>query len=403
MAGRYYYAPVNPGYDRMAAGIMQGLNGGIQGFMAGRQRQDDQARQDTADARAAEAHAVRLHSLGARRGQAPTETWQPDDLIPTDVGPRESEQLGSSLVPEPANMPRFGPQVATDMAPPNAAPRFGTDWLQGAGDERLPQGFQAGPDMFGPGRTAEDLAVTRTAPGFTQFSEDLYFDESATPLGQRQAFREEEAQAKEAAFAQNVTLIDEAIRVHNPDMPEAQRRALSHAAAQHPSMVDDLLEPPEEATIQVNGRKFPDSPEGYAQAEAWQRRMAGARRAPGGGEERAPRGERRQRALTRIDNMLRRGAPASQVAEAMATYDDLEGVWSPDDVVAAERTVRTEREEDLSGKYRKPATPVEQTVYDELLNGKTPEQVLQDVESRDQLSAEVKEEVRRYLKISGDS
>src|SRR5690606_13387657 len=46
---------------------------------------------------------------------------------------------------------------------------------------------------------------------------------------------------------------------------------------------------------------------------------------------------RRNQALTRIENMLARGADPRQVSAAMSTYHDLAGYWNPDDIESVRR------------------------------------------------------------------
>lgn len=122
------------------------------------------------------------------------------------------------------------------------------------------------------------------------------------------------------------------------------------------------------------------------------------------GEER-----KRNQALTRIMNMLAAGADRQQIAQAMSTYRDLAGYWSPDDIVAIERRIQREfqdAEEDpmfierrraLSQQLGAPMTELQQQILDALAAGATKEQILSDMRAQG-VPDTVIEQARRYMR-----
>lgn len=120
------------------------------------------------------------------------------------------------------------------------------------------------------------------------------------------------------------------------------------------------------------------------------------------GEER-----KRNQALTRITNMLAAGADPVQVNQAMSTYEDLTGYWSPDDIMAIRRRLESqatdqedpafiERRRALSQQLGAPTTELQQAILDALAAGATKDQILSDMRAQG-VPDTVIEQARRYM------
>lgn len=120
------------------------------------------------------------------------------------------------------------------------------------------------------------------------------------------------------------------------------------------------------------------------------------------GEER-----KRNQALTRITNMLAAGADPVQVNQAMSTYEDLTGYWSPDDIMAIRRRLESqatdqedpafiERRRALSQQLGAPTTELQQAILDALAAGATKDQILRDMRAQG-VPDTVIEQARRYM------
>lgn len=120
------------------------------------------------------------------------------------------------------------------------------------------------------------------------------------------------------------------------------------------------------------------------------------------GEER-----KRNQALTRITNMLAAGADPVQVNQAMSTYEDLTGYWSPDDIMAIRRRLESqatdqedpafiERRRALVQQLGAPTTELQQEILDALAGGATKDQILSDMRAQG-VPDTVIEQARRYM------
>jgi hypothetical protein len=153
------------------------------------------------------------------------------------------------------------------------------------------------------------------------------------------------------------------------------------------------------------GREFPDTEEGRAEFDAWDRAHNPSKyrtpREPADPNVPSPtqqRASRRSQALTRIGNMAAAGAPPEQIHDAMGTYHELAGAWTPDDVVAAARKPapqpadprKADRAAVRKATGKTPVTAFERNIEDALVGGKTVDDIVAEINQSPTMKPEEK-------------
>jgi hypothetical protein len=408
MPGRYYYAPVDPGYAQMGQAIMRGLNQGLANYramheQARRRKQEEDLfalEEALAGARAQEVGVEPLEGVLDRHfPAAPTPSLAgvndaPDlfDVEPVSLsgGPsitrrpssRSTRRMPEPLIPEAAapsaakGDPRLPVQpgmgtpavVSTDRGGMHDGPRLGTDWIRRDLTQR-----------------AAELNREPTVLDYEAVNDRYAINRRNLPSAKSTRAAESERIAEEMELLDREDLIAEAIRQSRPDLPPERVQSLARMEAQGVG-IDDLIPPPPydpDADTEIQ-RERTMKKEGLGAYDPNRRRQTSE-------ETRGERSDRRRIALTRIENMLAAGAPTGQVSQAMRTYRDLEGVWTPDDVVATSRKLssakRPPSDEDTfrEGYYEelgKPKTPFQRDLVEQLVQGRTAEQVLAELKER---------------------
>lgn len=183
MPTRFYYAPIDPRYDDIGAGVGEGLASGVSSFLDERDRRRERQRRDERDAMERELHEIGMYESGYRRGQAPTEEatrFRPQEREQPDWGglfARGAERIDvrTGELRDPSEPPNELNDALTQRVRDEAATRRGS-----AGE--LPEPGRVGMSLFSDEpvtfetRPAAELKERRTQPGFEQVTEGLYRD-----------------------------------------------------------------------------------------------------------------------------------------------------------------------------------------------------------------------------------
>jgi hypothetical protein len=192
MASRFYYAPINPGYDQFGAAIAAGMGQGVQNFQRGQATQEEQrryeaqmARQAEADRLAAQDRNIRMAMLGRRelgRELAPANPSALNTPLPQIPIPASGE-IPAGRVPGIGIGAALGGLQAPPAAPGGMAPgglvAAGADVLGVPAPAAPPAGLSI-PEALSGRQEFRSQAAPEGAIAYSEDGRDFYFDPTAS-------------------------------------------------------------------------------------------------------------------------------------------------------------------------------------------------------------------------------